>query len=68
MADSASYAPVSPSVPRPVRRVAKDDVYEGVAILMLSRLPLFRRDPQHPPRFHGGHVMGPETLTLVWDV
>jgi cytochrome P450 len=36
--------------------------------LVLNRLPRFRLDPQHPPRFHGGHVIGPDTLTLLWDV
>jgi cytochrome P450 len=34
----------------------------------LSRLRNIRLDPQHPPRFHGGHVIGPESLALVWDV
>jgi cytochrome P450 len=34
----------------------------------LSRLKNIRLDPQHPPRYHGGHVIGPETLPLVWDV
>jgi cytochrome P450 len=41
---------------------------QTITELMLSRLPRFRLDPQYPPRFHGGHVIGPETLTLVWDV
>ena len=35
---------------------------------LLAGLPTFRLDPEHPPRFHGGHVIGPETLNLVWDV
>jgi cytochrome P450 len=35
---------------------------------MTSRLPQFRLDPQKPPRYHGGHVIGPEFLPLVWDV
>jgi cytochrome P450 len=34
---------------------------------LLAGLPRFRLDPQKPPRFHGGHVIGPETLHLVWD-
>ena len=34
----------------------------------LSRLRNIRLDSQHPPRFHGGHVIGPESLALVWDV
>lgn len=24
-------------------------------------------DPDHPPKFHGGNVIGIDTLTLVWD-
>lgn len=35
---------------------------------MMSRLPQFRLDPQKPPTFHAGHVIGPESLPLVWDV
>lgn len=34
---------------------------------LLARLPEFRLDPAHPVRFHGGHVVGPETLHLLWD-
>lgn len=34
---------------------------------MLSRLPEFRLDPAHPPRFHGGHVIGVDSLNLLWD-
>ncbi len=34
---------------------------------MLALLPAFRLDPEHPPRFHGGHVVGVDTLHLVWD-
>ena len=34
----------------------------------LSRLRNIRLDPQRPPRFHGGHVIGPESLALLWDV
>jgi cytochrome P450 len=34
----------------------------------LSRLRNIRLDPQHPPRYHGGHVIGPDTLSLLWDV
>jgi hypothetical protein len=25
-------------------------------------------DPEHPPKFHGGHVIGVDTLPIVWDV
>ena len=35
---------------------------------MMSRLPQFRLDPEKTPTFHGGHVIGPESLPLVWDV
>jgi len=35
---------------------------------MTSRLPQFRLDPQKAPTYHGGHVIGPESLPLVWDV
>jgi len=34
---------------------------------MLAQLPTFRLDPEHPPRFHGGNVIGPDTLHLIWD-
>lgn len=34
---------------------------------MLARLPAFRLDPAHPPKFHGGHVVGVDTLHLLWD-
>jgi cytochrome P450 len=36
--------------------------------VILSRLSNIRLDPQHPPRYHGGHVIGPESLSLVWDL
>jgi len=34
----------------------------------LSRLKNIRLDPQNPPRYHAGHIIGPESLPLVWDV
>ena len=34
---------------------------------LLARMPEFRLDPARPIRFHGGHVVGPETLDLLWD-
>ncbi len=34
---------------------------------LLARLPAFRLDPAHPPTFHGGHVVGVDTLHLRWD-
>lgn len=33
---------------------------------LVTRLPAFRLDPEKPPRFHGGHVIGVDTLDLVW--
>ncbi len=35
---------------------------------MLVGLPEFRLDPANLPTWHGGHVIGPETLHLVWNV
>ncbi|HTV96096.1 MAG TPA: cytochrome P450 [Steroidobacteraceae bacterium] len=35
---------------------------------MMSRLPQFRLDPHKRPTFHGGHVIGPDSVALVWDV
>ena len=34
---------------------------------LLSRVPQFRLDPDAPPRYHGGIVIGMESLPLVWD-
>jgi len=34
---------------------------------LLARLPRFRLDPDRPPKFHGGHVVGVEELHLVWE-
>ncbi|HEY1076861.1 MAG TPA: cytochrome P450 [Fontimonas sp.] len=34
---------------------------------MLARLPPFRLDPAHAPTFHGGHVVGVDSLHLRWD-
>jgi len=34
----------------------------------LSRLRNIRLDPQHPVRYHGGHIIGPDSLWLLWDV
>jgi cytochrome P450 len=45
-------------------RVELQTLYEQ----MLARLPPFRLDPKHPPKFHGGHVIGVDTLWLSWDV
>lgn len=35
---------------------------------LMLKLPEFRLDPDKPPVFHGGNVIGVETLNLVWDV
>jgi cytochrome P450 len=35
---------------------------------MLKRLPEFRLNPNRPPVFHGGHVVGIDELHLVWNV
>lgn len=34
---------------------------------MLKRLPSFRLDPDQPPQYHVGHVIGLDTLHLRWD-
>jgi cytochrome P450 len=34
----------------------------------LSRLHNIRLDPERPPQYHGGHVIGPDSLSLLWDV
>jgi cytochrome P450 len=33
----------------------------------LARMPKFKLDPERPPTFHGGHVLGVDTLHLVWE-
>ena len=33
----------------------------------LKRIPEFRLDPDHPPRFSGGYSISVESLPLVWD-
>jgi len=35
---------------------------------LLAGLPTFRLDPENPPQFHGGNVIGLNSLNLVWDV
>jgi cytochrome P450 len=35
---------------------------------LLAGLPRFRLDPDRPSAFHGGHVIGPDHLHLVWKV
>ncbi len=35
---------------------------------LLARVPQFRLDPARPPTFHGGHVIGVDTLHLIWKV
>jgi cytochrome P450 len=34
---------------------------------LLARLPEFRLDPAKPVTYKGGHVVGPETLWLLWN-
>jgi cytochrome P450 len=36
--------------------------------VLTTRLPRFRLDPQRPPTFHCGHVVGVDSLHLLWDV
>lgn len=45
-------------------RVELQVLYE----VLMARLPTFRLDPQRPPTFHCGHVVGVDSLHLVWDV
>jgi cytochrome P450 len=45
-------------------RVELQVLYE----VLVARLPTFRLDPQRPPTFHCGHVIGVDTLHLLWDV
>jgi cytochrome P450 len=33
---------------------------------MMAILPEFRLDPARPPKFHGGHVVGVDSLSLLW--
>ncbi len=35
---------------------------------LLQRLPEFRLDPAHEVRYRGGHVIGPRSLHLIWDL
>jgi cytochrome P450 len=35
---------------------------------LLARVPQFRLDPARPPKYHGGHVIGVDSLHLVWEV
>lgn len=34
---------------------------------LLTRLPQFRLAPDTPPVYHGGHIIGLDTLHLIWD-
>jgi cytochrome P450 len=45
-------------------RIELQIVYEE----LLAGLPQFGLDPEKPPTFHGGHVLGLDSLHLVWDV
>lgn len=44
-------------------RIELQVVYEE----LLARLPVFSLDPAKSVRYHGGHVIGPEELWLVWQ-
>lgn len=44
-------------------RIELQILYEEI----LAGLPQFRLDPENPPIFHGGHVIGVDRLNLVWD-
>ena len=35
---------------------------------LLQRIPEFRLDPDHPPTFHGGNIVGVDTVSIIWDV
>ena len=35
---------------------------------LLKRVPQFRLDPDRPPRYHGGIVIGMDELPLVWNI
>jgi cytochrome P450 len=45
-------------------RVELQVIYE----VLLARLPTFRLDPSRPPTFHCGHVVGVDSLHLLWNV
>lgn len=45
-------------------RVELQVLYE----VLMVRLPTFRLDPQRPPTFHCGHVVGVDSLHIRWDV
>lgn len=34
---------------------------------MLSRLPMWRLDPDHPPTYHSGNVIAVDSLHIRWD-
>lgn len=34
---------------------------------MLSRLPMWRLDPDHPPSYHSGNVIAVDSLNIRWD-
>ena len=44
-------------------RVELQTLYEE----FLKRIPPFHLDPARPVTFHGGHVIGPDELHLIWD-
>jgi cytochrome P450 len=34
---------------------------------LLSRLPMWRLDPDHPPKYHSGNVIAVDSLHIRWD-
>jgi len=44
-------------------RIELQILYEEI----LARLPQFRLNPANPPVFHGGHIIGLDSLHLAWD-
>jgi hypothetical protein len=34
---------------------------------MLSRLPMWRLDSEHPPTYHSGNVIAVDSLHIRWD-
>jgi cytochrome P450 len=45
-------------------RIELQTLYEE----LLARLPTFRLDPEKPVRYRCGPVIGPRSVTIVWDL
>ena len=61
MIDMSTVAP--PDVVQPLDFEA---LFSELKAEILARLPEFRLDPDHATVFHGGHVIGIESLHLRW--